>query len=226
MEIIDHKTRIEKIAQDGYEFQFGKYISDGWDLFKKAPGPFIIYTLIVLAISVALGLIPILGTIGSVLIMPALTAGFFIGIYKVDLRAEVATGDFFKSFDFFVQLMLLGIVSSILVIIGSFLLVLPGIWLSVGTTFGALLVVFAKLEFWDAIVVSVKVITKKWFHFFGLLIVIGLINILGVLALGVGLLVTIPLSMAIIYASYKDIVGFSTTDGGPSLEDNLVDEHF
>jgi len=70
-----------------------------------------------------------------------------------------------------------------------------------------------------------SLIKKDWFAFFGFFILLGLINILGFLLLGVGLLVTIPATYCAIYAAYEDIVGtdvntnsqnsydeFSTTD--------------
>ncbi len=58
---------------------------------------------------------------------------------------------------------------------------------------------------WQSMEASRKVIQKKFFHFFGLLIVIALINILGVICLFVGLLVTVPLTYTIIYAAFDDI---------------------
>ena len=52
MEIVDQKNRIEKISETGYEFHFEQYLSEGWDIFRKAPMQFILYTLIVGGITV------------------------------------------------------------------------------------------------------------------------------------------------------------------------------
>lgn len=57
---------------------------------------------------------------------------------------------------------------------------------------------------------SRKLITKKWFSFFGLLLLLFLLNLGGAILLGVGLLVTIPLSVCIIAAAYEDIVGLNS----------------
>lgn len=57
---------------------------------------------------------------------------------------------------------------------------------------------------------SRQLITKKWFSFFGLLLLIFLLNVGGAILLGVGLLVTIPLSVCIIAAAYEDIVGLNS----------------
>lgn len=225
MEIVDQTNRIDRIAETGYEFHFEQYLSQGWDLFRKAPMQLILYTLIVLGISVLIGLIPIVGTIGGVVIGPALMAGYYVGIKKLDDTDAVEIGDFFKAFDYLLQLFLYGLVSGLLISLAFVLLVLPGIWLGIALTFGSALIVFAKFEFWDAIKSSVKIVNKKWFSFFGLIIVLGLINLVGALFLGLGLFITIPFTYGVIYACYKDIVGF-----GPAEErdviDHLVDDKF
>jgi hypothetical protein len=86
-------------------------------------------------------------------------------------------------------------------------------------------VVLFRLEFWDAITYSVKIVHKKWFHFFALIILIVLLNIAGALALGVGLFITIPMSYGVIYACCRDIVGVGK---GENLDaaDHLVGDQY
>lgn len=225
MEIVDQKNRIERIAETGYEFHFEQYLSQGWDLFRKAPMQLILYTLIVLGISIVIGLIPIVGTIAGVIVGPVLMAGYYIGIKKLDETNAVEIGDFFKSFDYWVQLFLYGLVSGLLVSLAFLLIILPGIWLAVALSFGSILIVFAKFEFWDAIKTSVKIVNKKWFSFFGLIIVLGFINLVGALFLGLGLFITIPFTYGVIYSCYKDIIGFGAAQER-DLTDHLVDDKF
>jgi uncharacterized membrane protein len=59
---------------------------------------------------------------------------------------------------------------------------------------------------------SRKLISKNWFSFFAFALALFAINILGALLLGVGLLVTIPLSFCAIASAYADIVGLPMTD--------------
>ncbi len=58
--------------------------------------------------------------------------------------------------------------------------------------------------------VSMRFIGKRWFSFFIFFIVLGLINFLGLLALGVGVLITAPATSLAVYFAYKDIVGIGT----------------
>ena len=68
----------EQVLIDDYDFSIGELISEGLDLFKKGAGNYVAFTLVFLIISVILGLIPIIGTLASLLITPPLSAGFFI----------------------------------------------------------------------------------------------------------------------------------------------------
>jgi len=80
----------------------------------------------------------------------------------------------------------------------------PGIYLGVAYSFTTALIVDRKFDFWEAMETSRKVISKRWFSFFGFVLVLVLINIVGALLLGVGLLCAIA-------AAYQDILGLSAT---------------
>jgi hypothetical protein len=96
----------------------------------------------------------------------------------------------------------------------SLLLLIPAIYLSVAYTLAIPFVVDKKLPFWDAMEASRKLISKKWFSWLGLLLVLGLLNFLGAIPFGLGLLITIPLAFCTLAVAYEDIVGLngSTTD--------------
>lgn len=66
-----------------------------------------------------------------------------------------------------------------------------------------------RLDFWPAMETSRKLITKQWFGFFGLILLVALLNVAGALALGIGLFVTAPWSTCTIAAAYEDIVGLN-----------------
>lgn len=100
----------------------------------------------------------------------------------------------------------------ILFLVGIIFL-LPGIYFSVAYTFAIPLVVDRQFEFWPAMETSRKIITRNWIGIFGLLLVIGIINMVGVCLCGIGLLVTAPLSACVIVVAYRNIVGLRETVG-------------
>lgn len=225
MHIQDDNSRIERKIQSGYSFELEKYFSEGWNLFRKEPGPFVLYGLVAGLILASLNLLPeYLGEIASYLLTPALTAGLFIGARKLDFDKTLEFNDFFKGFDHIVQLFLVSLISGILISIGLVFLILPGIWIAVGLSLAVPLIVFTHLDFWESIKTSVKLVNKNWFHFFALIILLGIFNIIGALFLVVGLLVTFPVSYCVLYVMYKDIVGFSSNNDEMDIRDHLVDD--
>jgi uncharacterized membrane protein len=64
------------------------------------------------------------------------------------------------------------------------------------------------MDFWPAMEASHAVVKQDYFGFTMFLILAFLVNVLGLLCCVVGLLVTVPLTIAAITVAYKEIVGF------------------
>lgn len=194
------------VVVSNYTFNFGQYLSSGWSVFASKMGGFIGFTFLLLIINVVLGVIPVLGTIASVVINAPLAAGYYIVARKIMNGEETQFGDFFKGFDFFLPLFLASLISSIFIGIGMLLLIIPGLYLAIGYMFTAQFVINRNMSFFDAMEASRKLITKKWFIFFAFSLVIGLINVVGLILLGIGALFTIPFTICALAVAYDDIV--------------------
>ena len=206
-------AQFDQLINEGYEFRMGDYISRGWELFKMNAGGFVGFTLIYCLVAGVANAIPVLGTLIQLAIGAPLLAGFFIVARKLAHDEPVEFSDFFKGFEHITQLVLGNLVVTIFVIVGLILLVLPGIYLAIAYSFVMMVIVFEKIEFMKAMEVSRKVITKNWWNFFLMAFVFAGIAILGILALGVGLLAAIPTIYCILYAAYEDIMGIPTDEG-------------
>lgn len=100
---------------------------------------------------------------------------FYGGLYCVFLKRirgeAVSMGDTFFGFGSnFGQLALVGFISWLLMELGFVLCVVPGIYLMVAWIFSVPLVVDRQLEFWSAMELSRKVVTRMWFPMLGLLL--------------------------------------------------------
>lgn len=264
METTINESRLEKAMTEGYEFKMGKYISTGFDVFKKEPwmlmGFLVVYAVIAMITS------SIISVLSAVVSVP-LGVGFFIFANKVTTGRNAQFGDFFGGFKSFIPLMLNYLVTMLIallifspgiiyffvsvdffseitgggnqieimtklmgllitlpvVIILIFISLLVWIYFGVSFLFSQQLIVFNGLDFWTSIKTSMKLVSKKWFSFFGFLIVLGLINILGMLCLFFGLLVTIPATACAIYAAYEDIAGASVSVVDSELSSTILD---
>ena len=133
-------------------------------------------------------------------------------------------GDIFKGFDLFLPLFLTILVSSLLIFLGYFcclipgiylpvcwtfavplVSLIPGIYLAVCWTFAVPLVMDKKMDFWDAMELSRKTVNKHWFHCLWLVICVGLVSILGILGCFVGIFISIPIGFAMYAFAYEDM---------------------
>ena len=90
-------------------------------------------------------------------------------------------------------------------IIGLLIMVIPMTYLGISWAYSMILIVDRKMNFWPAMELSRKTVTKHWFQIFFFLIAIGIISSLGVIVCGVGLFFTIPMGMTMFAASYVHI---------------------
>jgi len=192
------------------EVKVGDYVKAGWELFKKYPAGFVGYFIIILVASIALRLVPVVGMLAGFVLVSPLNAGFFVVGAKLLKNQTPDFVDFFGGFKFFLQLALLGVVSSILITLGLVLLIVPGIYLIVSYLFTVMFVVDRRLDFWPAMETSRRAVQPAWFKVFVLLLMLIVLNLAGALLLGVGLLVSIPLTHCILTVAYADIFGIES----------------
>ncbi|MFN6379350.1 MAG: hypothetical protein ACK4WD_08740 [Flavobacteriales bacterium] len=197
----------EQVIHEGYNFEVFETIGDGIELFKKDIGNYVLFTLVVLAINFGLGIIPIVGGLASMVISPALTVGYFFVADKIRKGEAYTFNNFFDGFKGpFLQLFLLSLVSGILVLVGTLFCIIPGIWLAISYTLANCILIFHKLEFWDAMEASRKVIAKNFWLFLGTLIVMGLgAVIVTLLTCGLGLFFVTPVIVLTLYAIFIKI---------------------
>jgi uncharacterized membrane protein len=206
-----------------YEVKIGDYFSRGWEIFKAKAPLFILFTLFLFLLNVVTSILPFpIGgrtedgmsngflNIALSIVTPALTAGYYFVAFQLARGRSAVFNDFFQGFNKFLPIFLTALVAGLLTAVGFIFLLIPGIYLAVAYLFAQPLVIDKSADFWNAMETSRKLITKKWFSFFGLLLLLFLLNFAGALVLGVGLLVTIPLSVCVIAAAYEDIVGLNS----------------
>lgn len=147
-------------------------------------------------------------------------AGVFL---RVSRGEKVSFGNLFEGLSFkrFLHLILATIIITIMIALGFVLLIVPGIIVAIATAFVTYILIdekkitLDKPAFWTAIKKSAA-ITKgrrsKIFMFF--LAVVG-INILGIIALGVGLLVTGAITAVAMATLYDKLISQPAEAKGP-----------
>lgn len=190
MEVLNQPNEglVENLIVKGYTVEGSRYIKEGYTLFKKNVPYLVGYTLLLAAAEIALSRSDYKFNLIS-LVYPVFTAGYYVVASKLDRDEPVEFKDFFKGMNRFLPLLLANILVSLIVVLGLVLLILPGVYFLVGYTLVIPFIVFQDLDFWPAMKISRKVISKEWFSFFLFVLLLIGINVLGFLCFVIGLLV-------------------------------------
>jgi hypothetical protein len=232
----DAEEAYARITGTGRSFAIGDVISRGWNVVSANLGLAIGATALVFVVMVVAGIIPCIGSIISIVVQGPMLAGLWVIFLKLHRTGTASFEDVFAGFQMFLPLFLVTLVQTLLTIvalipafglfflggvlsnesealgvllmgIGTLVALVPAIYLGVSWAFALPLVADKKLDFWPAMELSRKVVQKHFFNVFGLMLCIGLIVLLGFIALCVGILVAIPVGVAALAAAYEDLFG-------------------
>ena len=195
----------------GTVIDIGRAVSRGWALIRDNMGVLVGATVLGWLVSIGLAFVPVLGWVVGFVMLGGLDYMFLRRI-----RGEpVQVGDVFAGFNLaFLHLSLAGLVKWLLTSLGLLLCLLPGIYLGVGYVFALPLVIDKKMEFWPAMELSRRVVHAHWWSMFALVIVLAIVACAGVLACGVGVLITIPVASASFMYVYEDLFGQVASEVG------------
>jgi len=181
-------------ASTGFSISIENILQVGFNHFRKAPGIFILYSIIV---TIAMS-----NPVSGLLIGGPVIAGYYIVIRHLKDQPSEGGSGFFRSFNKFVPLLLLNLLISVTVF-----LIIPGIYFSVSYMFSHLFVWFFDVEPSEATRLSRKMVSGNFTQILWLSLILSGINLLGALTFGIGLLLTIPFSACVVYAVFEDVIG-------------------
>lgn len=229
---VDAQAWAQQILAQDYTFSIRSCFRRAWNLLKSEFWPFVGITALILALFSFAGIIGgatinhrnegngtaiVSGTAGMLVFGPLFGGLYYYFLKKV--RREKATVEAaFCGFtkERFLHLFLAGFATSLLTWLGFLCLVLPGIYLWVAWMFTLPLVVDKQLDFWSAMELSRKVVTRHWFKFFGMTLLIILLMFAGALVVWVGLLVAMPILFLTVMYAYEDIFGSAALAAKPA----------
>ena len=161
-------------------------------------GNYVLLALVFIALN---GMVPMI-------LQGPLIAGFHIYCIKRLLGRPTDFGDLFKGFNFFVPALVASLVIGLFTFAGMLLCLIPGLVVMAMYKFTYLFIVDKRMDFWPAMQASHNVVRNDYFGFTMFLLLMALVNVLGALCCIVGLLVSIPVTVAAITVAYQELVGF------------------
>ncbi|MDH5324680.1 MAG: DUF975 family protein [Gammaproteobacteria bacterium] len=141
-----------------------------------------------------------------------LGAGLFMMGLKMAAGVAVSPTEVVSYFHKTLPLAITALIMYIMIAIGLILLVLPGIYLMVAYYLAVPLVVEKGLSPWQALEASRKAVSKCWFRFVGLGLLVWIIVVISVIPLFIGLIWTVPLMLIAFGVVYRNIFGIEAAN--------------
>ncbi len=192
------------------ELSIEKAVRFGWEKTKKHFGFLVLFLLGTLVVSVGLQFILDDNAFAPLISFPI---NLIIGMGTISIALKLydtdsATAhDFFAPLPLFLNFLLASILYTIIVGVGFILLIIPGIIFSIMFSFFSYLIIDKKLGPIEALKKSAAITKGFRMQLFLLGLTLGLINLVGVLLLGIGLLWTIPLTWLVHVYAYRQLMG-------------------
>ncbi|OAD21568.1 conserved hypothetical protein, membrane [Candidatus Thiomargarita nelsonii] len=222
--------------QDGidgnYDFLIMDVIKEAWEKTYGVKvtllGAFLVYWLVLLPVTFGLDFVfaTIMGFPGfdsnSIVviilisliqqsILAAILYPFIAGIMMVGVRRSVdlpvSLSMVFGYLVYTIPVAIAAILMTILTMIGFFLLIIPGLYLSVAYLLTIPLIVEKNLGSWQAMEASRKAITHHWFKVFFTYFVMSIIMMISAIPLGIGLIWTLPMMVNVGGILYRIMFG-------------------
>ena len=182
----------------------GGFVSEGLEIYKNNAVTLIIAVLLAACLaSLTLGILA--GPMG---------AGLVLMVLRMKDGENVEIGDLFQGFSYFAPSFLFTLIWGLINIVISFALAMVPfigtavsifVSLAIGTViiFGLPLIVDRKMDFWTASLESIDKVKPVFWPMLGLLIISSLIGDLGIIACGIGIFATLPISICINTVAYR-----------------------
>jgi uncharacterized membrane protein len=134
----NQRPPLDKIDQEGYSVEIGRWIDKSWNIVKENLGLFFGFTLVFFLITFGLSVIPVVGSLVQAIIQPALTIGFVAAAHKAIQQEKPTFSDCFSGFSQFGNLFLVNLLLGLAVAL-CFLPFIIGLIITVGSQLGDLI---------------------------------------------------------------------------------------
>jgi uncharacterized membrane protein len=201
MEVVTNIDKQVEEASSGFRLSIESTLQVGFNLFRKAPSEFIVFSV--------LGVIIFSNPLSGLLLGGPTMASYFHMAQLASRGQQIEISDFFRGFDKGGSLIKLSLLIFVIVLLGLMMLIIPGIYFAVSYVFSHLIVWFYDKDPTEAIRLSRKIVSGNFKQILLLFLILAGINLLGLMALGVGILLTMPFSFCVLYAAFDDIIGIS-----------------
>ena len=148
---------------------------------------------------------PLLQLIAQVFVMPGFALATLSVFFRVADGQKPEFAHASERFHHYLNFVVTNVLYSLAVVLGLILLVIPGIYLAIRLIFAQTIVAEKNLDPLEALKLSGALTKGLIWKLLGFNVVIGLVNLCGLLLLGIGLLFTVPMTGIAMLVVYKKL---------------------
>ncbi len=201
-----NQDKIQRIIDSGVDFNIKEILTKAWEMFKSRALFHVGYMVLIGAIQAAFTVyLADFTFLYSIFLAPPLVCGFYLVANRQSQNEYLDFQNYFDGFKYWWNLISTNLISSILIVGGIILLIIPGIYLLVGYMFSLLFVIFGGFDFWTSMELSRRLVHTNWLKFFLFALALIALNIFGFLCLIVGLFITIPMTYLAVYILFEEL---------------------
>ncbi len=184
----------------------GRWIKEGWELIRDDMAGYVIAAFLLLFLtSVSLAALEFIGLV----VVGPLCAGFFLMTVNHMRGDRPMIGDLFQGFSRFLPVILASIILTVFFSVGAVLCLIPAIFVLGIYQLTFLYIVDRGFDFWEAMEASRMVAKQDYLEFSLFALVLVVLNMVGFMAMVIGLFLSVPLSFAAITCAYRDMAGLA-----------------
>ena len=203
---IDADALAGRLCSRNFDLDIGSCMSRGFRLVQDHFWLTVGAWAVSFVVALSLTSVPYVGGVIGIFLGGVFLAGIHWFFLRLSRGEPATVGDVFAGFGPAIgPLILVGLVTFLLEGVGFFLCILPGIYLAVAWHYAAIAALDKQVDFWAAMELSRKVVTRHWFGVFGLVLLAILLWLGGLIACCIGIFVTGPIATAALVYAYRDL---------------------
>ncbi|MFA5132006.1 MAG: DUF975 family protein [Candidatus Paceibacterota bacterium] len=194
-----------------HNFTFKEIFSSAWGLTKKNAW----YLLCVLLAGAI-----IMGAVDHIKVLGAIV-GLFLGVAVITVSLIIVEGktptfsdlfSSFKSYTIIWKYLLASVLYGIIIFVGLLLLIIPGVYLAVRLQFYKFLIIENEnIKVMDSLTQSMNMSRGHFWKLFGFIVTLLVVNTIAAIPFGLGLIVTVPVSVLASTILYKKLLPHAHT---------------
>lgn len=179
------------------KLDFNELFSRGWEKLMPQIGMAIVWTLVY-----ALGAAVLAVIVIGIIVIPSWMAGYLEVMKKLYHGETVEFGDFLKHLNKLGNLWVAFILIYLGIAAGTILLVLPGLAVAILWSMTFFLIIDRDMDAISAMKASWERVKEEFWTMLALVLVLGILNSIGGMLFGIGVLLTMPFMMLVMWAAY------------------------